>query len=540
MMSKKGLFILICFFGGMGYLTQSQVLYFEKTPDTDLIDSHAHLSPQALLDTGYYHLSHNQIDEALVCFTMLIDMTPQSMTVGHQQMVVRSYIELGNIYYLKNKYRMAYELLLDALQLSEAIEDNILKSRIFITLGAIYHRLGKEDLSTTYFLDALALGGDSTIIFNNLGYTYLEFKHYDEAFRYLSQALPLAQYQRPDLLYLVLHSFAAYYRSQKVYDSAFHYYQLTLAEMKNGDTRQHALATSTVLTDLGEMYLEMKNIDQAIASINASTKIAKENDLLEIQMQNNLILSKIAEYQGNTRLAFKYYRDYSNFKDSVFNQEEIVEISQLQRLYEVSKANRKIDKLTIEQQVKDKTIRYQRVFQWILIIILITLSALFTFIIVQYKTLNIAYKKLFEKDIQITEYQKNTTTRHDSVKYMKSNLTDDMQHKLLDQIYTLLEDVSIVCDPDLSVEKLADLLQTNRAYVSQVINNALNKNFRSFINEYRIREARRLFSEEDISKFTIESIALMTGFKSRNTFNATFKEITGVSPSFYLKSLKTT
>jgi AraC-like DNA-binding protein len=113
-----------------------------------------------------------------------------------------------------------------------------------------------------------------------------------------------------------------------------------------------------------------------------------------------------------------------------------------------------------------------------------------------------------------------------------------MQQELLNKIYTVMEDVSVVCDPDFSVEKLATLVQSNNTYISQVINTNLKKNFRSFINIYRIREAQRLFSEPDVAKYTIDAVALQVGFKSKSAFYDAFKEITGVSPSFYLKSIQ--
>jgi AraC-like DNA-binding protein len=101
-----------------------------------------------------------------------------------------------------------------------------------------------------------------------------------------------------------------------------------------------------------------------------------------------------------------------------------------------------------------------------------------------------------------------------------------------------MDNTSIICDTEFSVDKLAELVQSNSTYVSQVINNVLKKNFRSFINEYRIKEAQKLFSAPDGTKYTIEAVALQVGFKSRTAFRDTFKEITGVTPNFYLKSLR--
>jgi len=63
------------------------------------------------------------------------------------------------------------------------------------------------------------------------------------------------------------------------------------------------------------------------------------------------------------------------------------------------------------------------------------------------------------------------------------------------------------------------------------------KNFRLFLNEYRIKEAQRLFSVPDAGKYKIEAVGNEVGFKSPNAFRRAFTEITGVSPSFYLNSM---
>jgi AraC-like DNA-binding protein len=42
----------------------------------------------------------------------------------------------------------------------------------------------------------------------------------------------------------------------------------------------------------------------------------------------------------------------------------------------------------------------------------------------------------------------------------------------------------------------------------------------------------------DATKFTIESLAFQVGFKSQSAFRDAFKDITGVNPNFYLKSMQ--
>jgi AraC-like DNA-binding protein len=147
--------------------------------------------------------------------------------------------------------------------------------------------------------------------------------------------------------------------------------------------------------------------------------------------------------------------------------------------------------------------------------------------------LNKAYRALVEKNIENLELRDSHSREHlQNVPYQ------DNDGKLLARILQVMEETEVICDPNFSIIKLALLVEANNTYVSQVINNAMRKNFRALLNEYRVREAQRLLSKSDAVKYTIESISLQLGYKSPNTFRAAFQDITGVSPSFYLKSLR--
>lgn len=92
------------------------------------------------------------------------------------------------------------------------------------------------------------------------------------------------------------------------------------------------------------------------------------------------------------------------------------------------------------------------------------------------------------------------------------------------------------CDPDFSLAELAKLVGSNTRYVSQAINETKGENFRSYINRFRIREARnRLTNDARYEYLTIQSIGESVGFRSVSNFNIAFKKMTGMTPSLYQK-----
>jgi AraC-like DNA-binding protein len=296
------------------------------------------------------------------------------------------------------------------------------------------------------------------------------------------------------------------------------------------------MAETEVLSSLGNLFFETGKTDSALFNIHLSNHIATESNYLKVLADNYLLLSKIEESKWNTKSAFQYLKKHLLLKDSAFSTEIFGDINQLQRYYEVSKTNEQIEQLVFKQQMKERTIFYQRIIWIITLVLLLFVSTGLLFIYLQKKRLNKAYKVLFEKNIEIIELQEHSSEKH-TEKYKRAILNDDRQSELVERILLIMEDVSIICDTEFSLAKLAVLLQCNHVYVSQIINSAFKKNFRLLLNGYRIKEAQRLFSGSDVEKYTIEYIAKQVGFNSPNAFRSAFREVTGVTPSFYLSSI---
>ncbi|MEM6542936.1 MAG: helix-turn-helix domain-containing protein, partial [Bacteroidota bacterium] len=87
-------------------------------------------------------------------------------------------------------------------------------------------------------------------------------------------------------------------------------------------------------------------------------------------------------------------------------------------------------------------------------------------------------------------------------------------------------------NPGLTVTAVAKVVGISSRDVSEIINKYANQNFASYINRYRIEEAKWLLKTQS-KKTKIISVALETGFNSLSTFNVAFKAITDLTPSEY-------
>lgn len=89
---------------------------------------------------------------------------------------------------------------------------------------------------------------------------------------------------------------------------------------------------------------------------------------------------------------------------------------------------------------------------------------------------------------------------------------------------------------DLTLDRLAEMVESNRTYVSKAINSYAGQSFSSYLNMYRIAEATRLLSRQD-EEIPLKQIADKVGYVSMSVFYNAFCKETGLPPGRYRKEL---
>jgi len=89
---------------------------------------------------------------------------------------------------------------------------------------------------------------------------------------------------------------------------------------------------------------------------------------------------------------------------------------------------------------------------------------------------------------------------------------------------------------ELGLPELAQIVNISTHDLSFVINQGFQENFFQFINRYRIEEAKVLLVSPKHKHLSILGIAFEAGFRSKTTFNTTFKKVTGLSPSQFVEA----
>ena len=106
------------------------------------------------------------------------------------------------------------------------------------------------------------------------------------------------------------------------------------------------------------------------------------------------------------------------------------------------------------------------------------------------------------------------------------------------RLQQMMDSEKVYLNPELSLPQLATQLNMSTHDLSFVINEGFQENFFQFINRYRIEEAKILLRSAKHKHLSILGIAFEAGFRSKTTFNTTFKKLTGQSPSKFMEAFE--
>ena len=118
-------------------------------------------------------------------------------------------------------------------------------------------------------------------------------------------------------------------------------------------------------------------------------------------------------------------------------------------------------------------------------------------------------------------------------KLSKSDFNNKKHTEEFEHVQKFIVENQKYLDPLLSMNKLAGELSMSTSHFSKLINTYSGQNFSDYINEFRIRQSKKLLSDKDFKQYTIVAIGLECGFNSKSTFYSAFKKFTGQTPSDY-------
>ena len=152
---------------------------------------------------------------------------------------------------------------------------------------------------------------------------------------------------------------------------------------------------------------------------------------------------------------------------------------------------------------------------------------------------SLSYAGLFQvkADIAIPETKSEPDAAIDKPRVSGNIIVDAHQSQIEEEDLRIRFEDLIVTEQlflkqGIRISDIATMLDTNRTYVSRLVNNTYNMSFSDYINTLRIDYAEQYLIHHREAKQS--DIAAACGFPNASAFNNVFKKITGVTPKIWL------
>jgi AraC-like DNA-binding protein len=512
-------------------------------------------------------------DSAIVYYTIANQRYHDKMNEEEKQLSITSFLRTGDAYYLQGNYTKAFDCYIQGLKICESCNAPQIIPNIYLKIGSVYCTFFDYETGISYYKRAHKLyqlhpnKEKEYNLYTNLTGAYNYLGNVSEAKKYYQLSKQLTNSTDTLKNYINLLNKGLIYINEKKYSDAVHSFQQSLQFADKYQMSPRYECSS--YEELYKTYLLMNNNDSTLYYLNKCYKLAQEYKLTDILVQSIKAYSTLYNKLDNPQKSLLYKGEYLSLSDSIFNTREFNRVKSMQAIHEMETTNKQFSILYGEKEKKELKRQSLGLLGFLFGFLLISVFLLVTY--KQKRALSQAYKKLYhinqeimasnddnkklrqqyeeklhtvpimspkdqkqEKDILSEDDALNTKSAETSLKYQANTLTDQQKQLLLDSINQIMENTYEFCNDDFSLNKLATLVNSNSKYVSQVINEVYHKNFNTYINEFRIREARiRLTDLDNYGHYTIKAIAESLGYKSTTTFTNVFKSITGITPSIF-------
>lgn len=401
---------------------------------------------------------------------------------------------LANIYYLK-KDGGGLKYALESYELGHSMNDVYLTYSGAIQTASMYFLNNQYGKAMTYVQEAETLMTENQFYdqghtFNLLGDLLYELKNYSQAIAYYQKAMKDKQASQTSSVVYAHLGYARVLMEQHKYEEA------------------------------------ISLLKQGIAISRARTNAVHRNALYET-------LSTCQEQLHQYQEALQSYKIFRLENDSLFSQAKERDLSEMRYRYDTERQENLIKQGKLNVLQKEQ--RLQQL-SFILVIIILVLGLLYYL----YRRKNKLYLSIVKQN---QEAIKRETELHRRIhelesqsnqpgKYASSSLSDEKSIELYRRLERMMREEKIYRDNTLNKDKVAELLETNRTYLSRIINEQAQMSFTQYVNTFRIEEAVRLLSDSN-NTTPLKAICSELGFNSLSTFYNLFQSTVGMTPAQY-------
>jgi serine phosphatase RsbU (regulator of sigma subunit)/tetratricopeptide (TPR) repeat protein len=473
-MSIRRSFLLLFFFTLSIHPSVAQTKYVDSLEDCFRTSPLVRNKLDAALNLSGNFIGRNLFDSA---FFYIDHAIPLVQNDSFQDQLASLYSNKAIAYVYQGSNSQALNNIMRSLQISEKLKDSASLVNDYNIIGIIHLNLKAYEKAKAYWLKGLKINilnknEESEIdSYGNLGNVEAELHIYDSALYYFEKSLVLTRkYKSVHKEIITMMNIGDVNIRMKKFQEALHY---TLECLALSKSIGEEMKNPKVYLNLGLIYTGLKQNKLAQENFNKSLTLEKEINNPDDYRQIYQGMSNLFALENNYVKAYEYHQLYSNYSDSVYNNENLQSMSDIKTKYEVEKKEQEFKIQTEKEQLKNESeLRKQKLIQIFLLIGFTMLAILAFFIFRSYrikkKANDVITKQKEEIESKKAELESVYTEIQDSINYaqriQQASLPD------LEKLKDIFPDSSIVYRPK-------NVVSGDFYYFNEIIEN----NKRSFI-----------------------------------------------------------
>ena len=296
---------------------------------------------------------------------------------GNKKGTAQAYNDLGILYYKQADFQTSITYYKQALYIRKELKDSLGMASLYNKLGLSYQRVFKLDSALFFNIEALKIFESQkntryvALIKNNLANIHSNLKQYDKALKehldvasireslndknglthsytnigntylYLGDTLKCIDYYKKGItlaeelqleneLATLYNNYGGILKNESSFAEAENLFLKALAmREKRGDN----YGVASVLLNLGDLYLQMKQSSKAEGPLRRGLFLAQKTNALELEINAYEGLLSYHAHEKNTDSILKYQALHTQYQDTLFRQTLNREITDIQEKY---------------------------------------------------------------------------------------------------------------------------------------------------------------------------------------------------------------
>lgn len=462
-----------------------------------------------------------------------------------KELISTVYLLKGSLYYFYYKnYQFALAEYLKAYQYSKHSRDDYLKYKIIYQMGLVKSYLGYYSEGIEHFKECIsyfeptskkalepgAIRNAERGYLNSLhqiAVCYRNIKDYKKADSVINVGLHFSKIEQfpSEKAYLTKCKGISEYH-YKNYNSAITLLQKSLPILKKDDDFYWSSVSDFYI---GKSYLGLGKEDLAIRQFEKVDSIFQKRQFI------------VPELFENYNFLIKYYQNRRDSgKELEYSKKLLKADSILNRDFKY--LSEKIHKDYDREILEESKTRLEASNKWGFGTIVILIAVLLIIALLAWKFYKNGKQiklKYLELENQLNQQIKPVSLSYENLSshgksILNKEVFSDLQNKLRE-----FETNEGFKENGLTIDRLANILHTNKYYLSQYINDVKGINFSKYLSTLRINYITRLMYENPYYlQIKVQGLADECGIASRQNFSDLFQEINGIRPTDFIKQRK--